>query len=251
MTRRHDQPKISPLTLSLPLLGFIAGVVDVVCFFGLFHVFAAFITGTLIIFLGEVAQFEGHYSLRFVIIATFVIGAIGWSLLVDFYSGRRLLLTSMLTVEGVLLLAFAVLGTAAAPLVSGADLASIVLGIIAAVAMSLQNVLMATSLSGQMPTTVMTGNTIHTLRSANVIFRSWFGKEAPADVAEARTRLRRRLSALASFAIGVVFGGVGLKFVGFAVVAVPAVLLLGAAFMHARQALDGAPGDGAEPGAPT
>lgn len=247
MNRRFVPVDIAPLKISLPLLAFVAGVVDVVCFFGLFHVFAAFITGTLIILVGEIAQSEGEYSLRFVIILVFAIGAVGWSFLVDLLRTWPLLLPAMLAVEGVFLLVFATMGTIAAPLAAGYALPSIILGMIAATAMSLQNVLMATSLRSHLPTTVMTGNTVHLLRSANIIFRNrLFANEEPAVLADAKTHLRDRLRALTSFTVGVLFGGAGLKLVGFAVVAVPAALLIAVAVIHAWRALQAEAETGAE-----
>jgi len=146
-------------------------IVDAICYLGLFRTFTAFITGTLIILAAEVVQTDGEFVTKIVVTVSFIASLFVWVLLIQHLFDRRNLRTILLATEAILLALYMIGGVLLSPL-SGADSAeTIVLAIVAVLAMSLQNAVMVLILHANMPTTYMTGNLTRIMISTIDIFR--------------------------------------------------------------------------------
>jgi uncharacterized membrane protein YoaK (UPF0700 family) len=161
----HDREWALPVMLS-----FISAFVDAICYLGLFRTFTAFITGTLIILAAEVVQTDGEFVTKIVVTVSFIASLFVWVLLIQHLFDRRNLRTILLATEATLLALYMIGGVLLSPL-SGADSAeTIVLAIVAVLAMSPQNAVMVLILHAHVPTTIMTGNLTRIMISTIDVF---------------------------------------------------------------------------------
>jgi uncharacterized membrane protein YoaK (UPF0700 family) len=219
------------------LLAFVAGFVDVQCYLGLAHAFAAFMTGTLIVLGSELADPTPGVLIRVVMIATFV-PSVALASLALRELRRRLddeaIVRRFVGAEACLLAAMMLAGGLMQPL-PGVGWQMMAVAVAAVMAMSVQNVLMVHLLAFHPATTVMTLNMIHVIGYA-------LGAVAPpAPPRTNASEIRRYAWAVVPFLLGVTSGGFGYRWWGFWSVAVPvaALVLLGASL--ARRRSDGTP----------
>ncbi len=210
------------------MLSFISAFVDAICYLGLFRTFTAFITGTLIVLATEVVQTDGEFVTKIVVTVSFIASLFVWVLLIQHLFDRRNLRTILLATEAILLALYMICGVLLSPL-SGADSAeTIVLAIVAVLAMSLQNAVMVLILHAHMPTTIMTGNLTRFI--INTIDFFGLGKtDAPHDreaIFKTRRQLRHYSFVLGAFLVGALAGAYGYVQWGFLVLACPVLLLL-------------------------
>ncbi len=134
------------LVLDLPapiVLAFVAGLVDVVCYLGLFHTFVAFVTGTLIILGEQLIVQDGHPRLKSVVILGFFVATVFWVQVIRRFEGATIPVPALLATEAALLGAFVLCNIILTPIINPTDPDAITLALFGVVAMSLQNTLMA------------------------------------------------------------------------------------------------------------
>ena len=215
------------------LLSFVAGFIDVICYLALFRTFTAFVTGTLLILATELVHEDAELITKVVVIATFMASLFVWVALIRRYSSHRHLQSVFLGIEAGLLVLFMAVGHALSPLRSSDAPETTAVAVIAVLAMSLQNALMALNLRAHVPTTVMTGNLTRFVISA-VDIVGLGGVEVRRDAEAAfktRRDLRHYLYVLAAFMIGAAMAAFGFAAAGFYATVCPAAILVVLAFM--------------------
>jgi uncharacterized membrane protein YoaK (UPF0700 family) len=184
------------------MLSMIAGSVDVISFLGLGGLFAAHITGNLILIAAHIVSGTAVNPAQLLSVPVFI-AVLGVTRLlvagleaVGFASLRPLLLLQLLLLTG--FLAFCV---AVGPSVSANGVLAILAGMLGVSAMAVQNAMVVMSLKDSPSTAVMTTNlTRFVMDVGEVLFRN-----APDKVMEASRRARHTFPAIIGFA-----GGAGL-----------------------------------------
>ena len=211
--------KLLPLVLSL-----VAGSVDAISFLGLGGLFAAHITGNVVILAAHMATGNAAPMAQMLSVPVFMLAL----LLTRFLAARleaasRGTLSPLLLVQFLLIAGF--LGLAIAGGVNSDRLNSwsaIVAGMLGVSAMAVQNALVQISLPQVPSTAVMTTNiTRFTVDIGQVLFCP-----DPAAAAEARQRAKRTLSPIAGFAVGCAAGAFAQASFGFMALALPTALAL-------------------------
>ncbi len=187
------------------ILAFIAGYVDVVGFISLFGLFTAHVTGNFIMIGVDIAGNAPGLLAKLLALPAFVL-AVAATRLAEVRIARtgRSPVAALLLVEAVLLALFMAASLHAAPVTDPSAPAAIVAGMLAVVAMGMQNALSRTSLLDLGPTTIMTGNTTQIVVDL-VDLPSASGPQRDAI----RRRLRKMGPALAAFALGAILGALG------------------------------------------
>lgn len=187
------------------ILAFIAGYVDVVGFISLFGLFTAHVTGNFIMIGVDVAGNAPGLLAKLLALPAFVL-AVAATRLAEVRIARtgRSPVAPLLLVEAVLLALFMAASLHAAPVTDPSAPAAIVAGMLAVVAMGMQNALSRTSLLDLGPTTIMTGNTTQIVVDL-VDLPTASGPQRDAI----RRRLRKMGPALAAFALGAILGALG------------------------------------------
>ena len=224
------------------ILSFIAAFVDATCYLALFRTFTAFITGTMIILAAEVVHADDEFIPKLVVMIGFVVSLFGWVFLIQRCFTWRHLPAALLVTEAVLLMLYTSGGVLLGPLERPEGMATILLAVLAVLAMSLQNAVMAMILRAQVPTTVMTVN----LTRFMIGFVAGLGRDrngaANENAANSRARdnnargkeetrrppsgsVRNYAWVLAAFMVGALAGAYGFVQWGFIVVACPVILL--------------------------
>ncbi len=209
------------------LLSFISAFVDAICYIGLFRTFTAFITGTLIILAADAVFLDDALITKIVVAVTFIVSLFVWVFILQRYLRRRYVRAAFLTVEAVLLLVFMAGGVVWSPLVGADSPKTMALAVVAVLAMSLQNALMAVILQSHVPTTVMTGNLTRFVVSTIDIF----GHNRTEDTSPAGSTFKTRgqvlhyLFVLGAFVVGALVGALGFDAFGFLALALPAAIL--------------------------
>ena len=209
------------------LLSFVAAFVDTACFIGLFGLFTAHVTGNFVLIGAALVGGDTAIVGKLLALPVFALAVAATALV----SGRlrtvsRSPLAPLLVVQA-LLLAAAALSVLVMPAPrSGNDGGTLVIGMLAVVAMGLQNALMRLELSALPPTTVMTGNVTQVV----IDLVAAHGAAAPGAVQVARLRIRKQAPGLLAFAGGAAAGALVFAWVGLLSLAIPALLCLGLAW---------------------
>jgi uncharacterized membrane protein YoaK (UPF0700 family) len=214
--------KMLPAVLSV-----IAGSVDAIGFLGLGGLFTAQVTGNLVILVAHLVAGRGAPAATILAVPVFVT-ALGLTRLlagalesVGFASLRPLLLLQLL-----LLCGFFLLCASAGAHIDADATKAIIAGMLGVSAMAVQNALVQISLKGAPSTAVMTTNITRVMMDVGEIVLG----RGPADVAQARDRVRRTWPAIVGFAFGCGLGATCEMAVGLRSLALPtgiAVLALG------------------------
>lgn len=193
------------------ILSFIAGYVDVVGFISLFGLFTAHVTGNFIMIGVDITGHAPGLLAKLLALPAFVL-AVAATRVAEVRIARtgRSPVAPLLLAEAVLLALFMAASLHAAPVTDPSAPAAIVAGMLAVLAMGMQNALSRTSLLDLGPTTIMTGNTTQIV----VDLVDLPGASGPQRDA-IRRRLRKMGPALAAFALGAILGALG--FAGFSV----------------------------------
>lgn len=203
-------------------LAFVAGYVDVVGFISLFGLFTAHVTGNFIMIGVDIAGNAAGLLAKLLALPAFVL-AVAATRLAEVRIGKtgRSPVAPLLLTEAALLMLFMAASLHAAPVTDPAALAAIVAGMLAVMAMGIQNALSRTSLLDLGPTTIMTGNTTQIVIDL---------VDLPSASGAQREAIRRRLHkmgpALAAFALGAILGAVGYARLSVWCVLLPVVLLV-------------------------
>jgi uncharacterized membrane protein YoaK (UPF0700 family) len=201
-------------------LGFISGFVDTLGFITLYGLFAAHITGNVVL-LASAVVVDHRYgvAIKLLAIPTFIVAAIVTRFFIIRRERRMRDATAhVLLAEAVLLCGFMVLALASTPFAGQDSPAAIATGLVAAAAMGVQNTAARTIMSGLPPTTVMTGNLIQII--VDVVDLLHGHGELPAK----RERLSKLVPLMLAFGAGTLLGAVGYLTIGFAALIAPIVV---------------------------
>src|ERR1700748_2173015 len=205
------------------VLSIIAGSVDAIGFLGLGGLFAAHVTGHLVILAAHLAG-RGETLVAAMLSVPVFVAALGLTRLlagalerIGFASLRPLLLPQLLLLAG-----FVVLCASAGPRIDPDATKAIIAGMLGVSAMAVQNALVQISLKGAPSTAVMTTNITRFMMDVGDVM---LGRR-PADVAKARDRAMRTWPAIVGFAIGCGLGATCEAAIGLRSLALPVGLAL-------------------------
>jgi len=225
-TTRVPTPSIeSSLSARLlpTVLSIIAGSVDAIGFLGLGGLFAAHVTGNLVILAAHLAG-GGETLVAAMLSVPVFVAALGLTRLlagalerIGFASLRPLLLLQLLLLTGSF-----VLCASAGPRIDPDATKAILAGMLGVSAMAVQNALVQISLKGAPSTAVMTTNITRFMMDVGDVM---LGRR-PADVAKARDRAMRTWPAIVGFAIGCGLGATCEAAIGLRSLALPVGLAL-------------------------
>ncbi|MEK7318161.1 MAG: YoaK family protein, partial [Pseudomonadota bacterium] len=157
-----ENQKPIPTSMHGGVLSFVAGFVDVVGFIALFGLFTAHVTGNFIMIGVELTGNSDGLATKLLALPAFVVAVAATRVLESNFARRqRPVVALLLAIECLFLLLFIGTGLwakAGAGLTANA-LPSTLAGMLAVVAMGIQNALSRTALADLGPTTIMTGNT--------------------------------------------------------------------------------------------
>jgi uncharacterized membrane protein YoaK (UPF0700 family) len=221
-------------TLLAIVLSAIAGSVDVISFLGLGGLFAAHITGNLVILAAHVVTDGAAPLAPMLSVPVFMVALALTRLLVvglesiGVASLRPLLLLELLLIAGSLVLCVAL-----GPRVDPNTATAIIAGMLGVSAMAVQNGLVQLALTGMPSTTAMTSNVTGFTMDVSTMLLG----RGPDDVTRARTRAKQTWPALAGFALGCGLGAACELVVDLWSLALPVGLALLAAVMGFLQSL--------------
>jgi uncharacterized membrane protein YoaK (UPF0700 family) len=202
---RLDPPSVdSSLGMKMlpSMLSMIAGSVDVISFLGLGGLFAAHITGNLILIAAHIVSVTGVSPVHLLSVPVFI-AVLGLTrlLVAGLEAAGLASLRPLLLLQLLLLTGFLVFCVAAGPSVSPNGVITILSGMLGVSAMAVQNAMVVMSLKDSPSTAVMTTNiTRFVMDVGEVLLRN-----DPDKVAEASRRARHTFPAIIGFA-----GGAGL-----------------------------------------
>lgn len=201
------------------LLSYTSGFVDSLSFVALFGLFAAHVTGNFVLIASSLVEFKHGLWMKLLAIPVFIVAAACTRLfIIRRERSQRDAAVQVLAGQGLLLTLFMVLAATNAPLTSHNSPIVILIGLIAAAAMAIQNTAARTFLSHLPPTTVMTGNMIQIIVDLVDVVQ---GHEAETK----RARLARLIPLLLAFVLGTASGALGYLTVGFASLVVPIAVI--------------------------
>jgi uncharacterized membrane protein YoaK (UPF0700 family) len=207
--------------VTMSALGFISGFVDTLGFIALFNLFAAHITGNVVLIAASLVDQRYGLAIKLLAIPTFIIAAIVTRFFIIRRERRVLDATAhVLVAEAVLLTAFMVTALAAAPFKSQDSTAAIAAGLLAATAMAVQNTAARTFMNGLPPTTVMTGNLMQIIVDVVDVLHRHGKLEPKLD------RLSRLVPLMLAFSAGAIGGAVGYATIGFFALIAPILVAL-------------------------
>ncbi|RWA50768.1 permease [Cupriavidus sp. UYMSc13B] len=204
------------------ILAFVAGYVDVVGFISLFGLFTAHVTGNFVMIGVDIAGKSTGLLAKLLALPVFVFAVAATRLTESrmVREGRRAT-PPLLFAEATVLMLFRVAAVHASPISDPSAPAAVGAGMLAVIAMGIQNALSRTSLADLGPTTIMTGNTTQIVidlvdwQSASETQRNTIHE-----------RLKKMVPALAGFASGAALGALGYLMLASWCVMLPAVLLM-------------------------
>lgn len=219
--------RTDPVTLSswlAPLLSFVAGYVDTVGFVALFGLFTAHVTGNFVLIGATLFQHD-HAGLfgKLLALPVFIIAIALTVLLVRRLEKRgHSAVVAVLGLQTLLLMLSMAIGVHAAPIIAPDTPEMLMIGMLAVAAMAVQNAASRLVFTGLSPTTVMTGNVTQVI----IDWVDNLAKPSPEQVAAAKSRLRRMLPSVVTFALGAIGGALLFRVFGFGCFLLAIILLL-------------------------
>lgn len=210
--------KLLPVVLSI-----VAGSVDVICFLGLGGLFAAHITGNLVVLAAHIVTGRTT-ALGPILSVPVFIAVLGFTRLVaaSLEKTHHGTLRPLLTLQFVLLASFLTVRVAAGSGLDPDAPSAVVAGMLGVAAMAVQNALVQISLVGAPATAVMTTNiTVFVMDVGAMLFR----RDAN-EVARARSRARRTWPPIVGFSVGCGLGALFEAAIGPWSLALPTSLAL-------------------------
>jgi uncharacterized membrane protein YoaK (UPF0700 family) len=214
----------SPRGLVLSVaLAFVAGFVDTCGFVALFFLFSAHVTGNFVVLGATLVQPHAGIVAKLLALPVFILAVAGTRLYALRLGGTQRVERHLLFLELVFLGLFLAAGLAATPLVDADAPLAVLAGMLAVIAMGVQNTASRTVFAALSPTTVMTGNVTQVVMDCvdYGFFRS----------AEMRSGTRARLvkfgPPVLGFAAGAVGGAVLFGRVGFWCLLLPVAIIGG------------------------
>ena len=206
---------------TMSALGFISGFVDTLGFIALFNLFAAHITGNVVLIAASLVDQRYGLAIKLLAIPTFIVAAIVTRFYIIRRERRVLDATAhVLITEAVLLAAFMAMALASAPFKSQDSPAAIATGLLAATAMAVQNTAARTFMNGLPPTTVMTGNLMQIIVDVVDVLHRHGKLEPKLD------RLSRLVPLTLAFSAGAIGGAIGYVTIGFLALIAPILVAL-------------------------
>jgi uncharacterized membrane protein YoaK (UPF0700 family) len=204
------------------ILSFIAAFVDTCVFIGLFGLFTAHVTGNFVLIGAQLVTNEGDLLVKLLALPEFMV-AVGGAVLLARRLRRqgRNALPVLLALETLLLLVTVAAAVVLKPPTSGQDESALIIGLLASLAMGLQNALMRLELSFLPPSTVMTVTVTQTVIDAVNLM---VDRAPSAARSVTKTRFQRTLPSIAAFFLGAAGGAYGYFLGGFFALLLPAVL---------------------------
>jgi uncharacterized membrane protein YoaK (UPF0700 family) len=187
------------------VLSIVAGSVDVICFLGLGGLFAAHITGNLVVLAAHIVT-GGPTPLAPILSVPVFIAVLGFTRLVaaGLEKTHHGTLRPLLTLQFVLLVSFLTVRVAAGSGLDPDAPSAVVAGMLGVAAMAVQNALVQISLVGAPATAVMTTDiTVFVMDVGAMLFR-----RDPNEVARARGRARHTWPPIVGFTVGCGLGAV-------------------------------------------
>ena len=205
------------------VLSIVAGSVDVIGFLALDGLFAAHITGNIVVLAARLVAGEDASLSHLLAVPVFMLVLALTRLLAGWLERARIpSLLPLLLLELLLLIGFFVLGLADGPSIDPNAAPMVLAGMLGISAMAVQNALVRISLAGTPSTAVMTTNvTVFTIDLGEI----WLAQD-PGRAAKARERARSTGSAIAGFIIGCALGAACQRIVGLRSLALPISFLL-------------------------
>jgi uncharacterized membrane protein YoaK (UPF0700 family) len=242
---RRDEP---PIPLAMPvLLSFVAGYLDSYTYLSLFGLFVAQVTGSFVIAGAEFVTSDFGIIGKLIAIAAFLAAAAATTAFIMLArEATRAILPLMLALEAALLAIFAAMIVFGPAIKDARDWHGIVAGLVAAMAMGAQSVLVRLLMKDIPQTNVMTGNMTQLGIAVTelIMVRRRFpqgprGPIANRAIAEVRARLLTVLSIAIDFLAGAASGAFAFATTGLvgalAVVAIVAGLALWALLLRQDQ----------------
>ncbi len=207
------------------LLAFVAGYVDTCVFVALFGLFTAHVTGNFVLIGAELVHHEGDVLPKLLALPVFILAVALTVKAVDaLRRAGRAPVAPLLHAEAVLLIACAGVALALGTPSSASAPSALVPGILATVAMGLQNGLMRLELSALPATTVMTINVTQSAIDVTTMLSGRADPGAGPRRAEAKRRFARMWPPILAFTAGAAAGAAGYALAGLAALALPALL---------------------------
>ena len=215
-------------TTDSTLLAFTAGFVDTSAFIALFGLFTAHVTGNFVLIGASLAGNRPGLIGKLLAFPVFL-AAVAATRAFELHCLRRQhdARRSILAAQATFLALCIVAGLYASPIVDADAPLTILPGMLAVVAMAIQNAASRTMFAGHGPTTVMTGNVTQVVIDLTDLALG--GAAAPA-----RTRLRKMLPPVLGFLVGAVAGAFGVVHLGFASLGLPIAAVLFVCFRYRR-----------------
>lgn len=208
-------------TTTAALLAFTAGFVDTTGFIAVFGLFTAHVTGNFVLIGAAIAGEHVGIIGKLLALPVFVLAVAATRLFVLAREARGGDSTRpILAAQIVFLLLFMTAALPVAPFPHSDAPLAILAGMLAVIAMAIQNAASRTIFASLAPTTVMTGNV------TQVVIDLVDLVAARTDRGPARERLRKMVPAILAFTIGALAGALGYKVFGFWCVAAPIVAVL-------------------------
>jgi uncharacterized membrane protein YoaK (UPF0700 family) len=215
----------------LVVLSVTAGCTDIISFLGLNGLFAAHITGNLVILAAHFFSGESQIAPMLSVPVFIVIVSLTRVLAPSLESRGWASLQPLLLLQVLLLAGFLVLCIAAGPRIDPKGIVEIIAGMLGVSAMAVQNALVKISLEGAPSTAAMTSNVTLFAMSVGMSVGEMLVGGDPAEIAEARKRAARALPAILGFAVGCGLGATYESAIGLRSLALPVGLALLAFFI--------------------
>ncbi len=204
-------------------LAFVAGFVDTCGFVALFFLFSAHVTGNFVVLAASLVQPHAGVVAKLLALPVFVLAVAGTRLYVLHVAGTHRAERHLLLMELVFLGLFLAAGVAAMPLVDADAPLAILAGMLAVVAMGVQNTASRTVFALLSPTTVMTGNVTQVVMDCVD-----YGSAGDAQLRfAARVRLAKFGPPVLGFAAGAVAGALLFGVAGFWCLLLPIAVIGG------------------------
>jgi uncharacterized membrane protein YoaK (UPF0700 family) len=235
MTQTAPASEAPPPRWVPALLSFAAGYVDSYTFLGLFGLFVAQVTGSFVTAGAQFIIYDAGFLGKMLAVLAFFLAAALTAVLIGFTGDKsRDALPWMLGLETLLLAAFAVLMLAGPPVKGPDDWHGFLPGVLAAMAMGTQSVIVRLLMRGIPQTNVMTGNMTQLGVETTEIIRAWRrcarqpdDHGARGDFAAVRARLLTVLSITVGFIVGAFSGAAAYAVTGMTGIPLAVLLLLG------------------------
>ncbi len=215
MTQTTPSGQLLPATLA-----FTAGFVDTCGFVALFGLFSAHVTGNFVLLGASLVQPHAGVIAKLLALPVFM-GAVA---LTRWYLIRQPArpLRNVLLAEAIFLVFFLAAGVQASPVTDADAPIAILAGMLAVIAMGIQNAASRTVLATLSPTTVMTGNVTQVVLDSVDLLAG----PTPELKSAARGRLAKFGPPVVAFAAGAAAGALGFGVGGFWCVGLPIMALV-------------------------